>query len=516
MQDDKQPPCSVEESDVLGRYLVASRDVAAGELLLREAPLAVGPRADAAPVCLACYRPLPLRGDRLRCSRCGVVPLCDARCERGGGHTEAECSALAARGAPRGLLDCSQLVLPLRCLLLRQAPPPDAWRWDALLGMEAHLGRRRGTAVWRSHQAVVDKALQAAGFAGPDDGELVQRLCGVLDVNCFEVRSPGAAPQEALRLRAVYPRAALMAHDCVANTHLAVDDRFTLAVHASVAVPRGAPLFFNYAATLQGTAERREHLREGKYFECRCARCRDPSELGTHLSSLLCHRCPHGEEAGMVTAVDPLERDGDWRCGRCGADYRPGLVRTAVARAVDLVEDVDRGSARDMEALLARLSRSLAPHHHALLELKQSLVAAYRDDPSPGRRALARKVELCRDLLPVVKALEPGISRLAGITLYELQGPLARLATKQFQGGDVDSDGLLATLREAEALLREALGHLVYEPHASPEGALARAAMSELRALRASAQEVEHAQEHAAALAAVGGRSRPRRRCRDK
>jgi hypothetical protein len=84
-----------------------------------------------------------------------------------------------------------------------------------------------------------------------EDADFVQRICGILDVNSFEVRGPSSKSGEAERLRGVYLRAALMAHDCVANTHLAVDDDFQMIIHASIPIPRGHPIYFNYTSAMQ-------------------------------------------------------------------------------------------------------------------------------------------------------------------------------------------------------------------------------------------------------------------------
>ncbi len=63
-----------------------------------------------------------------------------------------------------------------------------------------------------------------------------------------------------------------------------------------------------YTQTLWDTPQRRRHLFQSKCFWCRCKRCKDPTEFGTHLSSLLCEGC-----GGRVTQVDPLDIDGEWR-----------------------------------------------------------------------------------------------------------------------------------------------------------------------------------------------------------
>lgn len=41
-----------------------------------------------------------------------------------------------------------------------------------------------------------------------------------------------------------------MAHDCVGNTFLSVDDDFILTVKASVDIPENSPIYFNYSNAL--------------------------------------------------------------------------------------------------------------------------------------------------------------------------------------------------------------------------------------------------------------------------
>ncbi|KAJ9581777.1 hypothetical protein L9F63_003846 [Diploptera punctata] len=90
-----------------------------------------------------------------------------------------------------------------------------------------------------------------------------------------------------------------------------------------------------------------------------------------------------------------------------------------------------------------------------------------------------------------MEVVEPGISRLRGIALYELQDPIVMLANKDFEGGEITVRDLLSKLREAEGYLREAISQLIYEPMNSPEGHLARVAMQDLKNLRYSIQHAE-------------------------
>lgn len=83
----------------------------------------------------------------------------------------------------------------------------------------------------------------------PPSAELMQKLCGILDVNAFELRSPGVL-DGLLPLRGLYIEATLMAHDCRGNTYLTVDDNFQLTVYASVPIKQDEPILFNYTSSL--------------------------------------------------------------------------------------------------------------------------------------------------------------------------------------------------------------------------------------------------------------------------
>lgn len=83
--------------------------------------------------------------------------------------------------------------------------------------------------------------------------DIIQKICGVLDVNSFELRAannePGSPGMDSIC--GIFPTAALMAHSCICNTHLAIDDLYNMTVRASVAIPKGAAILFNYTNSMQ-------------------------------------------------------------------------------------------------------------------------------------------------------------------------------------------------------------------------------------------------------------------------
>lgn len=71
----------VQHNELLGRHLIASENILAGEVIFRAEPLVTGLQAGCAPLCLGCYGPLPQVEDPLdlKCPMCGWF-LCSEEC----------------------------------------------------------------------------------------------------------------------------------------------------------------------------------------------------------------------------------------------------------------------------------------------------------------------------------------------------------------------------------------------------------------------------------------------------
>lgn len=166
---------------------------------------------------------------------------------------------------------------------------------------------------------------------------------------------------------------------------------------------------------MQGTAARQEHLLEGKYFVCHCARCSDPTELGTHLSSLRCQKCKAHQHDAYIVHHHYTDQ---WKCTDCQKIMSSSEVQQVLGMArLDVYStgmDVTK-----QENFIQTYSQLLSPNHYLVLEMKQKLAAILRNicdnSPRPIENVLQRKMELCRDILPVLRVLQPGISRMTGI-----------------------------------------------------------------------------------------------------
>lgn len=140
------------------------------------------------------------------------------------------------------------ILLFLRLYLVKKRIPSV---WNEILKLEGHLETRRDTKIWfKSQNTVIDvlKKYDLIDEKDKENEELLQKICGIIDVNSFELRSPGTFDESPLR--GLYTEASLMAHECRGNTHITVDDDFQLTVYASCPINEGEGIFYHYTSPL--------------------------------------------------------------------------------------------------------------------------------------------------------------------------------------------------------------------------------------------------------------------------
>lgn len=151
--------------------------------------------------------------------KCKVVPLCWNCYDN---HDEIECETLKKLELPDTFLfDNFDVVTPLRVLLLfyryaereysiangviatatdtnANAMDDLKYQIDEIMCMESHCAQRRGTHIWNEHAKNViqplrsiniDAKFQSLNAPWTLTDDFLQKLCGILDVNSFEVRT---------------------------------------------------------------------------------------------------------------------------------------------------------------------------------------------------------------------------------------------------------------------------------------------------------------------------------------
>lgn len=139
------------------------------------------------------------------------------------------------------------------------------------------------------------------------------------------------------------------------------------------------------------------------------------------MSSIKCNDC----ENGMIVFHESLNV---WRCNICNKDQNIDNVM-ASARSEILEQEVT--SVLMLEQLIIKFSKLLNPNHYLVVDMKQKLTAILRNicdyEMTPQPKILQRKIMLCEEILPILKVIQPGISRLKGIALYEYFNSMVEL-----------------------------------------------------------------------------------------
>ncbi|XP_053659241.1 SET domain-containing protein SmydA-8 [Anopheles marshallii] len=485
IQLEASAPYSVKRTEEIGRYLVASRDLKAGDVIIETLPLILGPCAETEPVCLACHSTFTPDSVIHRCERCNWR-ICSPNCQgllAPSAHYQLECIPLRDKAVYK-LLETStsaqvklmyEAILTLRCMLLKTV---DFASYDRLLDMEPlNDVRQQIPKLWnRNHKEIVQRIRNDWGFAAEFTEQELHTICGIIEVNAFEVG------QEPIKARALFPEAYLLMHDCTPNTgHTDALRTHYLTVRVLRDVKTGESLTLTYAHILQGTLKRRHHLKEEKFFDCNCRRCSDPTELGTYCSALRCTKC----QRGLILPVNPLEQKSEWRCQQCPTAMSCDSVILLIEKLSQQLECIGGNDVNGLESFLRLQNTVLHDNHYLLLSVKHSLCELYGKIeryliPQLNPDQLKHKETLCRDLLEVVDLLEPGLSRLRGTIMYEMHVPLLIEAGQLFQSGVIQPNELRRRLKEVQRLLKESERILSVEPEGSPEHSIAEAARDAL------------------------------------
>ncbi|XP_017112413.1 SET domain-containing protein SmydA-8 [Drosophila elegans] len=471
-------PISEQQDAQLGRYLMVTQDIAAGQTVFVEEPLVVGPKwyhSDAdkeAPIvaCVGCCTPCRL--GKHQCRRCRW-PVCSSGCE----HEALECSVLSlGSGASAPRTDARSLndhfrgdaLLVLKCLLLQRQSPA---KWTALLEMQSHEEDRRGTELHDEAEKRVVSYLQQR-FLGrlkktkpnllPDCGaELLHRLCGIIETNFMVIELPTG-----VELSGLFRQACMMEHACQPNCDFQFDAiTQQIAVRAGCDLRKGDHLRISYTNILWGTQLRQHHLRLTKHFSCRCSRCLDPTEYGTYVSALACLGDVNQTCGGIHLPVDPLDENTQWKCDTCPMLVDGAYVAELQTHMTEQVDGLMAGcpSANQIELLLARLSQILHPNHFHTFNLKHTLIQLYGNEAglelgSLSSDQLERKLRLCDELYNVCRRLDPYSIKLAiyvTVILIEMAHALEEQARRApGEEGSAHLELAQARLKEAEVILQ--------------------------------------------------------------
>ena len=359
----KDGPCRAATTSAGELGMFATRDIAAGERVVVERPLALTVCPNARPfTCASCFADsrskippsahgLPPRWPR-RCAGCGVLRFCSEKCEaalapRHGGY---ECAALAAiaceeKAAQRPVVEPDAenlLAQAIRILADRHLGTRIRALDELVVSFEAF--RARLISVPRSWPpaALVAQTVDAALRFVPADAHIPPaELADVLyrqQANVYGVCSRGGRDiGRACCVGAMH----LFNHSCVPSLVFdsvlldvacadTTGERDTATPSVSlvslVDIPAGVELTTSYTGVEDEREERRAHLSEYYGFECACPRCSGDEALGDAHAAMRCALADCGSGYSVAVPGRPdqegPDQEGDEqprrRCVHCG------------------------------------------------------------------------------------------------------------------------------------------------------------------------------------------------------
>lgn len=128
----------------------------------------------------------------------------------------------------------------LKCLLLHENPET-----------RDYLEERRKRSIWQEDdKEVIQPLLQSnivkgLGIADRINEDFLQHICGVWDVNSYEIRAPDSAS-----MRGLYLNGSLMTHNCCPNTNQAIDDQYRIKLYANRDIAKNEIITISYTNLL--------------------------------------------------------------------------------------------------------------------------------------------------------------------------------------------------------------------------------------------------------------------------
>ncbi|KAL9703384.1 hypothetical protein quinque_006902 [Culex quinquefasciatus] len=455
-------------NEEVGRFFLATEAIPKDTILFTESPMVIGPKwnldeyeqRSAIVPCVGCFTDCQL--GVYRCDRCNW-PVCKPDCP---GLVNAnlhaiECPILRFGGGPKPRDDPEAVfdyyrydaMLVLKCLALQIHNRP---LFDQMMQLESHYEARKGSQYYRDAD---DRTVQylLKNFLAPlkkqeeiqgktvlpvADAKTLHKICGILEVNAMVI--PLTNGREICGL---YPIGCMLEHCCMPNCFYTFDctKGMKLTFKAGRDIEKGEHLSTTYTHALWGTQQRRDHLKTNKYFSCSCARCADPTELGTYLSALRCLGVDGVGCSGYQLPIDSLNDASDWKCNQCPVQIEADQVNFLLAKIGEEMDDAieQKTSIKQKEDMIAKLLTFLHPNHYHIFALKHSLIQMYGhlkgyQTPQLSDRDLADKIGTCRELMKIIDTLDPHSFRLslyAAVVLYEQHTALLEVTERKLKAG---------------------------------------------------------------------------------
>eukprot|EP00096_Caligus_rogercresseyi_P012657 TRINITY_DN5373_c0_g1_i1.p1 TRINITY_DN5373_c0_g1~~TRINITY_DN5373_c0_g1_i1.p1 ORF type:complete len:578 (-),score=111.95 TRINITY_DN5373_c0_g1_i1:77-1810(-) len=456
-------PFSIHFNEEVGRYMVASRDIQPGEIIFQEEPLAYGPNHSSLPTCMECMRRVE---EPFLCLRCNL-PLCDEMCGFGEEHAK-ECSVFSKIKPKLSVKSMNARdpiywsITTVRALTLKKTDPE---RYSIIKRMMDHNPEHEKAGdYWEEYKKhVVQFLLDNCPSLGSSAEEILH-IIGVLDVNSVKIHGPNT---DGDRLdmypgHALYPLTSLLSHSCSSNSKTILKVDYSTECRAVVRIPAGQEITKQYVSPLETTNQRRSRISNNWFFDCKCDRCRDPTENGSYVSATRCLKCT-GD--GTVLPRNPLDPKSEWTCDQCSFITNGESVDKLIEYFdAKLRNSGAAGGIEVLEELLSKAVKLFHPNHYMATMIRISLNQAYvnlalrvGDAHDIPIEVHMRRKELLDDIHQVIELVDPGLSRRRGLSIFEASTCHLQLGRQLYEAERFPDEEFIQLIEAEIETLKEGL-----------------------------------------------------------
>ncbi|ALC41160.1 CG8503 [Drosophila busckii] len=468
-------PFKIAHNELLGRHLVATRNIKPYEIILKEAPLVRGPAQISAPVCMGCLNGIE-PNDHIECDKCGW-PLCGLECPGLDEH-KAECQLTQQRGqkvsvqefnGPHPLYNCISTV---RCLLINETNPANAEKFKQLEALEQ---TRRGSNQWKADLASIGQFIPKFFRTQKFSEDEIMRAVGALQINGHEV--PTSDPPHV----AVFYTASFTENSCRPNLAKSFNKNGHCILWAPNEIKKNAHLSICYSDAVWGTADRQRHLMQTKLFKCACERCVDVTEMGTNYSAI---KCEDRKCNGLMLPTKADNWNGSWSCCECQKQVQRKYIDGILERAGKDIQHMEKNADNSFK-YIKHYEKWLPSQHYHLSEVKLLLVQLIAKDQQElmvvDDEKLNLKLRYARDLIQLYETIAPCEVRMLGTLCFELHSAIAEQTRRISLQTSLSPKEML---EESLLYVDKCVNYLQYESNIFVEGHILKQAKINRDALR--------------------------------
>jgi len=405
----KCQPWKVAKLPVVGRVLIASRDIRPWEAVLTDTAMVQAP--DDSPVCVGCLG--AVSGDAV-CARC-KWPVCGVQCQEEEVHEE-ECRIFQKNNVAPCIENFDN----------------NHWLYTALAVLRVLLVKKKDPENWVKVEALMDhweerendsKVAEAVNMMC----QFFQKICKLEWVTLRDVQhSFGVLKTNSVSLiscqgRSLYPLVSILSHSCSANLEPVSNPAKTITLRAKTHILAGEQLTMRYTNFIDSKWSIQAKLQNDWLFVCNCKRCGDVTELGSHFSSL---QCPCGGYY-YQTIKDPQRHATICsKCEKC-MDFTDKFLEFK-----EIESNLFSASAQNISELCDVIEADKEIHDTFFMKTKACMKYVDIFQNTDNQEILENVVHHVKIVLNTLQLVDSGISKLMGsylMVLAECQQKLLKI-----------------------------------------------------------------------------------------